>query len=157
MSILFSNFKERAVQWTVATIKFADNKADDPQCGKSRQRHSQTLRSELPGGFEAPGKLSSGQFSVKNGRQPRAVAPIEHADHWFESNCHHFPPKSGGIFCVIWFVCISCIPAYDLLPVHFIRLPLWKQPFHFSYIIDRNMAEGCTVKSSVIYYHNYEL
>ena len=78
---LFSNFKERAPLWGVATIKFADNKADDRLWRKFRKIYSQTLRSELPGGFEAPGKLSSGQFSVKNGRQPRTVATIKFADN----------------------------------------------------------------------------
>ncbi|MBQ6399721.1 MAG: hypothetical protein IJI21_06345, partial [Clostridia bacterium] len=29
------------------------------------------------------------------------------------------------------FICLFLI-LYDLLPVHFICLPLWKQPFHFS-------------------------
>ena len=33
-------------------------------------------------GFVAPGKLSSGQFSAKNGRQPRATNRNERAAQW---------------------------------------------------------------------------
>ena len=67
----------------VTTIKFADNKADDRQWRKFRQRHSQPKRSDLPSGFGAPGKLSGGQFSAENGRQPRRVATIEVAEMTF--------------------------------------------------------------------------
>ena len=52
------------------------------------------------GGFGAPGKLSSGQFSVENGRQPRevnrnkrsvrgTVAPIEIAQSAHLRPCRH--------------------------------------------------------------------
>ena len=35
-----------------------------------------------------------GGFLMRNKRSARwAVAPIEHADRWFESNCHHMPQR----------------------------------------------------------------
>ena len=66
MSILFSNFKERCRARCARVV------TTTPRCA---------CDSLLPSGFGAPGKLSGGQFSAENGRQPRGVATIKFADN----------------------------------------------------------------------------
>ena len=61
---------EKAAKSLVRDQKAAGKGFDDPQCGKFHRILSQRIRSDLPGGFEAPGKLSGGESSAENGRQP---------------------------------------------------------------------------------------
>ena len=59
-----SSEKEQSPRWGVATIEDAES-----SCEVGSEPESCCARCA---GFGTPGKLSSGQFSVENGRQPRA-------------------------------------------------------------------------------------